>query len=418
MEMTRAPNNESDKDQGGSVQAPQGRRSNAEDGQDTPILSHTSAASYGSCDEADRESLSKKDPGGSHHPPRHQIGSDVLDFGESSIMWPGPPNHTLPKRPSKKGLSWFGVSEAFTNRSEATLHCNGTHSPAAVSANRIKSPIHSKVRQFSNPPKVSAAPRVKAIDGIEAKPKRHEQRSTTSKGRTVFSLFGLDGSQAMLRVEPDTELDDLTNTMGRPRANAWSAVQPQSDAVKDDDLQSISVLPGAVSDMHRQLSLSRYLDEISRIGANGSQRSRTAPQSIKGRSSPVYADITSTVLETVQKDSGEGHHHGAENPFAEKHTKQDANDGPVPAIPIQGTSSLSLSRPIRPPDLIADPKVADASTSGEAKHRTFTSTIGVASTDSCSVLNKDRIHDSSQTTTAEMASVPVKSKENAHRGSP
>ena len=102
--MTRGAGNKSDKDEGSdgiSAKSLKDGSGSALNTQGIPILAHNRGTSYGSCDE-DAPEDSTQNWNQRRHLVKHQIGSDVFDFGDSPLMWPGPLSERLvKKRPSK-----------------------------------------------------------------------------------------------------------------------------------------------------------------------------------------------------------------------------------------------------------------------------------------------------------------------------
>lgn len=81
--------------------------SNAEpstlDSSGMPVLPPVRINSYGSCEEQ-VQGTKPKPKSRKPHFFRHQIGSDVLDFGESPLFLSDPTSCRLMKKPSKKGF--------------------------------------------------------------------------------------------------------------------------------------------------------------------------------------------------------------------------------------------------------------------------------------------------------------------------
>jgi len=75
----------------------------------------------------------------------------------------------------------------------------------------------------------------------------------------------------------------MTNKLARPRANAVSIPNEIAEPVKQD-------IQREVSRIHRRLSISRYLEEISKIGANGTLQSNTSMEPVEAEISPGLLD--------------------------------------------------------------------------------------------------------------------------------
>lgn len=101
----------------------------------------------------------------------------------------------------------------------------------------------------------SAAP-VTPTPKMAKDPAQHKQAN-----KSVLSLFGLDGHRSRATLCADMKLADLSNRDHRP-ADRVPLRHPSPD------------LPAWIQtpDGPREISLTRYLDEISKIGANGSHR--------------------------------------------------------------------------------------------------------------------------------------------------
>lgn len=216
-----------------------------------PILDSAKSRqhSYGSCDEAPIGHLTQ-DGTPLVHKKRHQIGSEVLDFGESPAAWPNAINQRIAKRTSQRAASSFlpGVDASST--------------PTSTGKRGFFRSLGSDARYGNSeslPP--TSVGLIRALS----------KRSITSKrGKTALSLFGLDGSMADTPANSGTELGVLTNKVGRPRANADAAIQiPPGSNTKSQ--RCACPKPSLELDVVRSriVSWSRYLDEISRIGANG-----------------------------------------------------------------------------------------------------------------------------------------------------
>lgn len=216
----------------------------AVDGATGPILANRRVASYGSCEEtvSDDPPRTKSNRVGL----RHQIGSEVFDFGDSSI-WPGPVGSKPPKRPSKKAVSWLRFSDTC-NKSEGTL--------------QRRSSLFASTDVDCN-----VSFHVAAVPGENKPPKGDEK----SKVNTVFTLFGLDNTRKKEADTDQIELSDLGSNSTRPRANAISAPNPKAEECRNGSAHD---LPAWIQtdEGPRKVSLNKYLDEIAKIGANGSQR--------------------------------------------------------------------------------------------------------------------------------------------------
>lgn len=205
--------------------------------------------SYGSCDEAPDEHIARDDTSVVHKK-RHQIGSEVLDFGESPAAWPNAITQRISKRTSQRAVSSFLPGG------------DAPSTPLSTGKRGFFRSLGSGARHNNSeslPPTSMGL-----VRGLS-------KRSTASKrGKTVLSLFGLDGSIAETHAVSGMELGVLTNRVGRPRANADASFQisPGSDSKSQLCACPKSSLElGAVRS--RIVSCSRYLDEISRISANG-----------------------------------------------------------------------------------------------------------------------------------------------------
>lgn len=220
------------------------------DSSGVPILSLSKSRqhSYGSCEEAPLGRFTESEAPVIHKK-RHQIGSEVLDFGESPAAWTNAITQRASKRTSHRAASSFlpGI--------------DGPSTPTSTGKRGFFRSLGSDTR-YGN---LEGLPPT-SMGLIRALSKRS---ITSNKGKTILSLFGLDGSMAETHANPGTELGVLTNKAGRPRANADASFQipPGSDAKSQ-----LCACPRPSLEMDavrsRIVSWSRYLDEISRIGAN------------------------------------------------------------------------------------------------------------------------------------------------------
>ena len=240
--MTRGANNKSDqdKDEEDASNITMTRKPSIIDNQGMPILAHSRTASYGSCGNVTPvvSAPSKNDHG---HSRRHQISSDVLDFAESALMWPGQLGQTSESNPNKIS-SRLGFSGSC-NKSEATPKSKST------------SVLPTNARTLTMP-RTGGTPHP-SIGLVKTRSLTENRSNPANKGRTVLSLFGLN---ALRLPTGDTELDDFTNKPGRPRANAVSLPNERTDLLMED-----SICEGRDQ---RSLSISRYLKEISQIGVD------------------------------------------------------------------------------------------------------------------------------------------------------
>lgn len=200
---------------------------------------------------------------------RYQIGSEVLDFGESPVAWPGPLKSKLYKIPSKRALSWLGFSDAY-NQSEATP--SPTHQksgPQPMTSKRGEtfdaSPIMHKAEALTSTHLASRA-RNDLVADIE-----HIKGNNKTAGRSVFSLFGIDRTLDSAQDE-NTPLRDIASTFDQLRINAEAMRVAQIESCKQE-VGSSQDLPAWIQtkDGPRSISLSKYLDEISKVGANGAR---------------------------------------------------------------------------------------------------------------------------------------------------
>lgn len=260
--MTRDRGNKSNQNEyeDSLVKGPRAGRESALSNQGMPILAHNRRTSYGSCDDNTREVSAKKQDS-RHQPRRHQIGSDVLDFGESALMWLGSLRQRLLKKKPNKISSSLGFSEPFTGREVALTREDNISPPDTAN------------RRF---PRIPSIPR-HAVDYIETTPLGDDDHQPINKRRTVFSLFDLSASQA---EGPDTELEDLTNKSARPRANTVSIPNARTKLLKQATVDK-------AYDKPRCLSVSKYLEEISKLGANGASESKELSESIEAEPSPA-----------------------------------------------------------------------------------------------------------------------------------
>jgi len=251
--MTRGQGNKSNSSEYGNslVKGPRAERKSASNNQGTPILTLNRGTSYGSCDDNTHE-VSAKQQDGRHHPRRHQIGSDLLDFGESALMWLASLCQRLLKKRANKTSSWLDFHE-LTTGPEVALKCKDNISPLNT-ANRRCPSVLSITRH--------------TVDCTRTTPLGDEETEPINKRRTIFSLFDLDFSRA---VGQDTELEDLTNKLATPRANTVSIPNGRRSLLKQATVDE-------AYDKPRCLSVSRYLEEISKIGANGASQSTELPE--------------------------------------------------------------------------------------------------------------------------------------------
>lgn len=212
-----------------------------------PILSADRGRqqSYGSCENAQADA-SQNTPQANRNK-RHQIGSEVLDFGEPPAIWQG----TTTQRLSKKS----------SHRTPTSLLpvLDGMHDTQAVVRSASK-------RGFFTP-------FGKDVHNAEPEsmgqvlPKRAD---SVKKVKAVFTLFGLDGTMRQDYDTSGTELGVLLNKTGRPRANAIASSQlPPSSSNRSQSCACPQINLQEEATKSRTVSWSRYLDEISRIGANG-----------------------------------------------------------------------------------------------------------------------------------------------------
>lgn len=319
-----------DKDESTPRATLDGSSASAADKSKVPILPHARQASYGSCDGANDRAAGQAHTAPAGHPVRHQIGSEVLDFGEWPAQWPGLANHKPVKKPSKSGLSWLGLSDALSRKS--TLKRVSSALTPSHTASR-KAPPDPSIPQHLDE-------RLKTRTMAETRAASRVTRAVSNKSKSVFSLFGLNRSQKE-QSQLGTELGDLTNTTGRPRANAISAAPDDLHTVEDEDLPSVSAWSNEGSDRPRQLSLTNYLEEISRIGANSGWQPKPLPPPIKPPSLAKSDTRAISALET-----------GTDGDYGSQQVKREgAGDGeitnPVESQltgapkPVEGISSMS-----------------------------------------------------------------------------
>lgn len=220
-----------------------------------PITGYERTTSYGSFD-GQAEALARKS-NGHHQMSRYQIGSEVFDFGESPGVWPGPWKNRFHKISRNKAFPWLGFSEAFS-QSEATLPpvCRKPTPPCEPSTKgkRVSTLKAHKGEETGFADLALGDQNLPATDIIPAK------GSEKFAGRSVFSLFGLDRTPHRVH-DQNTQRTDMTIT------HNVSPVPLQQD---DTHTQH---LPAWVQteDGPRSISLTYYLEEISKVGANGAQ---------------------------------------------------------------------------------------------------------------------------------------------------
>lgn len=219
----------------------------------TPMLAagQERQRSYGSCDNTRADA--QGDPL-NNHTKRHKIGSEVLDFGEPSDIWQGNTTQKLSKKSSqKKGSSALPIPDLSHILQSSAEHTSKQGSVISFSRD-INEQATNSITQVSS---VSNA----------RLPKRSD---TLKKVKSVFSLFGLDGVTPQDQDLPGTELSILVNQTGRPRANATASRQlPFGSNIRSQSCACPKLNLESEATKSRAVSWSRYLDEISRIGANG-----------------------------------------------------------------------------------------------------------------------------------------------------
>lgn len=131
-----------------------------------------------------------------------------------------------------------------------------------------------------------------------------KRASTTNVPKTVFALFGQDDPSPKEQTDSGMELTDLTNRMGRPRANAdaSSQIPPGGDAKEQACACPKLYLEPDVT-KSRNVSWSRYLDEISRIGANGASNVVSMPSLCEARNFSMQTDQPTVTNENQSVDA-------------------------------------------------------------------------------------------------------------------
>lgn len=259
MTQNRGDKSKQDEYEENLVKSPRPGVGSAQISQGMPILAHNRGTSYGSCDNSDTREVSAKKQDGRHHPSKHRINSDILDFGEHALLWLGSFSQRLLKKKPSKISSWLGFSELSDRPAAAFERKDSVSRPDTVS------------RSF---PCISSMPRhdverirTTRLGGVEDK--------SISNRRTVFSLFGLDVSQAECR---GMELEDLTHESARPPASMVSSPTEGMNQLKQATIDE-------AHDKPRCLSITKYLEEISKIGANGAFGSTELSEPIEAGSS-------------------------------------------------------------------------------------------------------------------------------------
>lgn len=233
-----------------------------------PANEHGRTPSYGSCDGAADSEAPARRYNGRPQMFRYQIGSEVFDFGESPVVWPGPLRNRLYKIPSKKAFSWLGFSDVH-NQSEATLprpYGKQSQQPAlSIRGDTVNCPVANREETASMASNAFMPRSNVPADITPAKGPNKVQ------GRTVFSLFGLDRNQtkAADTTIPSREAEILAKS---PRAQTATVRSPKPRPFENQD-EPMPHLPAWVQteDGPRSISLSTYLDEISKVGANGAR---------------------------------------------------------------------------------------------------------------------------------------------------
>ena len=194
------------------------------------------------------------------------IGSKVFDFGESPLFWPGPLKNRLYKIPSKKAFSWLGVSDAY-NQSEATLPVMLKNLPPqpvpSMYGDIVDAGIPTKQQTVNSASRALKDPDNSLADSTRGRGTRKVA------GRTVFSLFGLDRNH--IKTEnANAHLKDITNAVDQAHAHAAMVHGAQLEPRELDDEAH---LPAWIQteDGPRSISLTKYLEEISKVGANGAR---------------------------------------------------------------------------------------------------------------------------------------------------
>ena len=87
----------------------------------------------------------------------------------------------------------------------------------------------------------------------------------------MFALSGLEAAQAQVEADPGLELDNIINKTVRSRANAVSSPAPPVAITDEDQIGDSLDMPVWIqtNEGAHQISLTKYLAEISKIGANG-----------------------------------------------------------------------------------------------------------------------------------------------------
>lgn len=268
MTQNRGDKSKQDEHEEDLVKSPSPAVGSAQISQGMPILAHNRGASYGSCDNSDTREVCAKKQDDPHHPSKHPIDSDVLDFGEHALMWLGSLSQRLLKKKPNKISSWLGFSELSDRPAAAFGRKNSVSRPGTV-----------------NPsfPCIPSMPRHTVECIRTTRPGDVEDKSISNR-RSVFSLFGLDASQAECR---GMELEDLTHESARPRANMVSTPTEGMN-------QSKQATMNEAHDKPRCFSISKYLEEISKIGANGAFGSTELSEPIEAGSSPATTNALVT----------------------------------------------------------------------------------------------------------------------------
>lgn len=231
-----------------------------------PILGHGRTPSYGSCNDEPQTGAPTQKHIGQAQMFRYQIGSKVFDFGESPLFWPGPLKNRLHKIPSKKVFSWLGFSDAH-NQSEATLPVMLKNLPPQPVPS-----MYGDIVYAGTPPKQETANSASRAFKDRGNSLANNTRGNGTRkvaGRSVFSLFGFDRNQIKTQ-NANGRLKDVTNAVGQPQAHAAIVYDAQLEPHKLDDETH---LPAWIQteDGPRSISLTKYLEEISKVGANGAR---------------------------------------------------------------------------------------------------------------------------------------------------
>ena len=240
------------------------------DGLTDAILGRSRTPSYGSCD--DRTEVGQVPKGKVRGKvSRYQIGSEVLDFGESPVVWPSQTPGKLQHKPSRTLFSWLKFSDAHNN-SEVIFTQPSSNLPPTTSTATVNH-INDGAAQVSTAPFSEQVTETASIASPLTNLINRAALSKTpnSAARSVFSLFGIDRESAPVAHERSLELQKIKTEQKTLDLSIYHNHQIEN---RTSDLPAwIQTEQGP-----RQISLSKYLDEISKIGANGNSGRREQEQ--------------------------------------------------------------------------------------------------------------------------------------------